>query len=53
MTGHSRSGWSLPSPVPISDDALAYPDDDAKAIAQLFARLREYLCSRLTSGDGE
>jgi hypothetical protein len=37
--------WPLPSPSPVSED-------DTKAIAHLFTRLREYLDSRPTS-DGE
>jgi hypothetical protein len=44
--------WPLPSPSPVSEDDLAYPDDDTKAIAHLFTRPREYLDSRPTS-DGE
>lgn len=45
--------WPLPSPPPVSEDDLAYPDDDTKAIAHLFTRLREYLDSKPTSGGGE
>jgi hypothetical protein len=45
--------WPLPPPSPVSEDDLAYPEDDAKAIAHLFARLREYLDSLLASGDRE
>jgi hypothetical protein len=44
--------WPLPPPSPVSEDDLVYPDDDAKAVAHLFARLREYLDSRHSSGDG-
>jgi hypothetical protein len=44
--------WPRPAPAPVSEDDLAYPEDDAKAIAHLFARLREYLDSRPASGDG-
>ena len=39
-------GWPLPPPCPVSEDDLAYPEDDTKAIAHLFTRLREYLESR-------
>jgi hypothetical protein len=45
--------WPLPPPSPVSEEDLAYPDDDMKAIAHLFARLREYLDSRPSSGDSE
>jgi hypothetical protein len=45
--------WPLPPPSPVSEDDLAYPEDDTKAIAHLFARLREYLDSRPASGDIE
>jgi hypothetical protein len=45
--------WPLPPPAPVSEDDLAYPDDDAKAIAHLFARLREYLDTRPASGDSQ
>jgi hypothetical protein len=45
--------WPLPPPSPVSEDDLAYPEDDTKAITHLFARLREYLDSRPTSGDSE
>jgi hypothetical protein len=38
--------WPLPPPYPVSEDDLAYPEDDTKAIDHLFARLREYLDSR-------
>ena len=38
--------WPLPPPLPVSEDDLAYPEDDEKAVAHLFARLREYLHSR-------
>jgi hypothetical protein len=31
--------WPLPSPSPVSEDDFAYPDDDTKAIADLFTRL--------------
>jgi hypothetical protein len=44
--------WPVPAPAPVSEDDLTYPEDDAKAIAHLFARLREYLDSRPTSGTG-
>src|SRR5262249_20296711 len=33
--------WPLPPPSPVREDDLAYPEDDAKAIAHLFARLRD------------
>lgn len=39
------SEWPVPPPSPVSEDDLAYPEDDARAIAHLFARLREYLDS--------
>ena len=39
----ANPSWPLPPPHPVSEDDLAYPEDDAKAIAHLFARLREYL----------
>jgi hypothetical protein len=45
--------WPLPPPFPVSEDDLAYPEDDAKAIAHLFARLREYLDCRAVSGAGQ
>src|SRR5215469_6906626 len=45
--------WPLPPPSPVSEDDLAYPEDDTKALAHLFARLREYLDSRPASGDSE
>lgn len=35
------------------DEVGPYPEDDAKAIAHLFARLREYLDSRPTAGASE
>jgi hypothetical protein len=38
--------WPLPPPSPVSEEDLAYPEDDAVAIDHLFARLREYLNSR-------
>lgn len=44
------SCWPLPPPRPVSEDDLAYPEDDAKAIAHLFARLREYIDSRPAHG---
>jgi hypothetical protein len=47
------SGWPVPAPSPVSEDELAYPEDDTKAIAHLFARLREYLDSRTASCDRE
>jgi hypothetical protein len=43
--------WPLPPPSPVGEEDLVYPDDDTKAIAHLFARLREYLDSR-PSPDG-
>lgn len=46
------SGWPSPPPFPVSEDDLAYPEDDMKAIAHLFARLREFLGSRPASGGG-
>jgi hypothetical protein len=49
----AAASWPLPPPSPVSEDDLVYPDDDAKAIAHLFARLREYLDSRPASGDRE
>jgi hypothetical protein len=42
--------WPSPPPSPVSEDDLAYPEDDAKAISHLFARLREYLGSRPPPG---
>jgi hypothetical protein len=36
-----------------SEDDLAYPEDDTKAIAHLFVRLREYLDSRPSCGDSK
>lgn len=45
--------WPLPPPSPVSEDDLAYPEDGTKAIAHLFARLREYLDSRPAPGDIE
>ncbi len=42
--------WPLPPPSPVSEDDLGYPDDDTKAIAHLFARLREYLNARADAG---
>jgi hypothetical protein len=42
--------WPVPPPFPVSEDDLAYPEDDKKATAHLFARLREYLDSRPVSG---
>jgi hypothetical protein len=42
--------WPLPPPHPVSEDDLAYPEDDTKAITHLFARLREYLDSRPPPG---
>jgi hypothetical protein len=39
-------GTHAAAPSPVGEDDLAYPDDDAKAIAHLFTRLREYLDSR-------
>jgi hypothetical protein len=51
----AESSWPLPPPSPVSEDDLAYPEDDAKAIAHLFVRLREYLDlqSGPASGDSE
>lgn len=43
--------WPVPPPAPVSEDELTYPEDDRKAIAHLFARLREYLDSRPASGE--
>lgn len=40
-------------PSPVSEDNLAYPEDDTKAIAHLFARIAEYLEARPASGDSE
>jgi hypothetical protein len=37
------SGCPVPAPSPVSEDDLAYPEDDAKAITHLFARLRQHL----------
>lgn len=45
--------WPLPPPSPVSEDDLAYPEDDRQAIAHLFARLREYLNSRPASGESQ
>jgi hypothetical protein len=45
--------WPVPPPYPVSEDDLAYPEDDTKAIAHLFARLREYLDFRPASDDIE
>jgi len=45
--------WPSPPPFPVSEDDLVYPEDDAKAIAHLFARLREYLDSRLAPSDSQ
>jgi hypothetical protein len=47
------TSWPLPPPFPASEDDLAYPEDDTKAIAHLFVRLREYLDSRPTTGDSK
>jgi hypothetical protein len=49
----ANPSWPSPPPFPVSEDDLAYPEDDTKAIAHLFARLREYLDSRPTSGGSE
>jgi hypothetical protein len=46
-------GWPVPAPSPVSEDDLAYPDDNAKAIDHMFRRLREYLDSRLAPDDSE
>lgn len=46
-------GWPVPAPKPVSEDDLAYPEDDAKAIAHLFVRLREYLNSRPASAGSQ
>jgi hypothetical protein len=43
--------WPLPAPSPVGEDDLAYPEDDARAIGHLFARLREYLDGRPAAGD--
>jgi hypothetical protein len=45
--------WPMPPPSPVSEDDLAYPEDDARAIAHLFARLQEYLDSRPAGCGGE
>jgi hypothetical protein len=45
--------WPVPSAAPVGEDDLAYPEDDARAIAHLFARLREYLHSRPIPGGNE
>jgi hypothetical protein len=45
--------WPLPPPCPVSEDDLAYPEDDTQAIAHLFARLREYLDTRPASGNSQ
>jgi hypothetical protein len=45
--------WPLPPPSPVREDDLVYPEDDTKAIAHLFARLREYLHSRPAASDNE
>jgi hypothetical protein len=48
VTERSADGdpdWPLPPPFPVREDDLAYPEDDARAIAHLFARLRDYLDS--------
>lgn len=47
------SSWPVPPPFPVSEDDLAYPEDDAKAIAHLFARFQEYLDSRPASDGSE
>lgn len=47
------SGWPVAVPSPVSEDDLAYPEEDAEAIAHLFARLREYLDSLTTGGGAE
>jgi hypothetical protein len=47
------SGWPVTAPSGVSEDDLAYPEDDAKAIAHLFARLRDYLDSRPASVGSE
>jgi hypothetical protein len=49
----SDPSWPVPPPSPVSEDDLAYPEDDTKAIAHLFARLREYLDSWPDPGDDE
>jgi hypothetical protein len=46
VTADAEWHWPAPAPHPVSEDDLAYPEDDARAIAHLFARLREYLNSR-------
>jgi hypothetical protein len=45
--------WPVPPPSPVGEDDLVYPEDDRKAIAHLFARLRSYVDSRPASGDSE
>ena len=42
--------WPVPPPSPVNEDDLAYPEDDARAIAHLLARLKEYLHSDLPPG---
>jgi len=49
----ANSDWPVPPPFPVSEDDLAYPEDDKRAIAHLFARLREYLDSRQAPGDSQ
>jgi hypothetical protein len=41
--GTADPNWPLPPPHPVGEDDLVYPEDDKKAIAHLFTRLREYL----------
>jgi hypothetical protein len=43
--------WPVPAPHPVSEDNLAYPQDDAQAIKHLFTRLREYLDARAANGE--
>ncbi len=49
----ANPSWPLPPPFPVREDDLAFPEDDAKAIAHLCARLREYLDSRPASGGSQ
>jgi hypothetical protein len=45
--------WPVPAPSPVSEDDLANPDEDARAITYLFTRLREYLDCRTASGSSQ
>lgn len=49
--GMADPDWPVPPPHPVSENDLAYPWDDAKAILHLFARLREFLDSRSAPGE--